>query len=82
MTWKGKHPVVKLVTQTYETGVKLTKKAMSAIEKQVERLTNSAHEKFSNLGKCFIGSHSYHVRLITYSNSRCEMKAVHYDRIK
>lgn len=33
MTWKGKHPIVKLVTQTYSTGVKLTKKAMSKIEK-------------------------------------------------
>ena len=31
MTWNGKHPVVKLVTQTYCTGVKLTKKAMSEI---------------------------------------------------
>ena len=32
MTWKGKNPVVKLVTQTYETGVKLGKKAMAKIE--------------------------------------------------
>ncbi len=54
MTWKGKHPVVKLVTQTYETGVKLTNKAMSAIEKQVDRLTNSTDEKFPNLGKWFV----------------------------
>jgi hypothetical protein len=54
MTWKGKHPVVKLVTQTYENGVKLTKKAMSKIESQIERLTNSTHEKFPNLGKWFI----------------------------
>ena len=28
MTWKGKHPIVKLVTETYEKGVKLTQKAM------------------------------------------------------
>jgi Rhodopirellula transposase DDE domain len=54
MTWKGKHPVVKLVTQTYETGVKLTNEAMSDLEKQIERLTNSTHEKFSNLGKWFV----------------------------
>lgn len=54
MTWKGKHPVVKLVSQTYETGVKLTKEAMSAIEKQVRRLTHSTHEEFTNLGKWFI----------------------------
>jgi len=54
MTWKGKHPIVKLVTQTYESGVKLTKKAMSEIERQIQRLTNSTHEKFPNLGKWFI----------------------------
>lgn len=54
MTWNGKHPVVKLVTQTYQTGVKLTKEAMLKIEKQIQRLTNSTHEKFPNLGKWFI----------------------------
>lgn len=54
MTWKGKHPVVKLVTQTYELGVKLTKKAMSKIEEQIERLTNSTHELFPYLGNWFI----------------------------
>ena len=35
MTWKGKHPLVKVVTQTYQTGVKLTKVAMAAIENQI-----------------------------------------------
>jgi hypothetical protein len=55
MTWKGKHPiVVKLVTQTYSTGVKLTKGAMSTIEKQIERLTNSPDEKLPDLGKWFV----------------------------
>jgi hypothetical protein len=39
MTWKGKHPLVKVVTRTYQTGVKLTKVAMTAIESQIERLT-------------------------------------------
>jgi hypothetical protein len=33
MTWKGKHPLVTLVT-TYQTGVKLTKRAMQAVETQ------------------------------------------------
>lgn len=54
MKWKGKHPVVKLVHQTYETGVKLTKKAMSQIERQISRLTNSTHELYPNLGNWFI----------------------------
>ena len=40
MTWKGKHPVVKLVSKTYETGVKLTKAAMAELERQIERLPN------------------------------------------
>lgn len=38
MTYKGKHPVVKFVSKTYETGVKLTKKAMNKIENMIERL--------------------------------------------
>lgn len=54
MTWNGKHPVVKLVTETYELGVKLTKEAMSTLEKQINRLTDSTHETFPDLGKWFI----------------------------
>jgi hypothetical protein len=38
MRWKGVHPLVDLVTTTYETGVKLTKEAMAVVETQVERL--------------------------------------------
>jgi len=38
MTWKGKHPVVALVTTTYQTGIKLTKKEMQGIETQLQRL--------------------------------------------
>jgi len=54
MKWKGKNPVVKLVTQTYQTGVKLTKQAMDEIENKIQRLTNSNDKKFPNLGKWFI----------------------------
>ena len=38
MTWKGKHPLVTLVTTTYQTGVKLTKQAMQVVETQLQRL--------------------------------------------
>ena len=38
MTWKGNHPVVSLVTTTYQTGVKLTKEAMDLVENQIQRL--------------------------------------------
>lgn len=38
LTFKGKQPVVKLVEKVYETGVKLTSKAMKEIEKQINRL--------------------------------------------
>jgi Rhodopirellula transposase DDE domain len=38
MTWKGHHPLVELVTTTYQTGVKLTKAAMDAVETQLQRL--------------------------------------------
>ena len=38
MTWNGIHPVVELVTTTYQTGVKLTKEAMDRVEAQLQRL--------------------------------------------
>ena len=38
MTWKGKCPVVELVTTTYQTGVQLTKDAMQTVETQLQRL--------------------------------------------
>jgi hypothetical protein len=40
MTWNGQHPVVQLVEKTYQTGVKLTQKAMAELEKRLERLPN------------------------------------------
>lgn len=54
MTWKGNNPVVTLITQTYSTGVKLTKKAMNQIETQIKRFTNSPEDNFPCLGKWFI----------------------------
>ena len=38
MTWKGTHPIVTLVTTTYQTGVTLTKEAMEAVEAKIKRL--------------------------------------------
>ena len=38
MTWKQQHPVVRLVTQTYESGVRLSKKAMKPVESRLSRL--------------------------------------------
>jgi len=38
MTYNGVHPVVDLVTTTYQTGVKLTQKAMAKLEERLERL--------------------------------------------
>jgi len=38
MTWKGKHPVVQLVTGIYQTGVKLTKDVMAVYETMLKRL--------------------------------------------
>lgn len=40
MTWNGIHPVVELVTTTYQTGVKLTKDAMERVEAQLTRAPN------------------------------------------
>jgi len=38
MTWKGTHPIVALVTTTYQTGVTWTKEAMEAVEDKIKRL--------------------------------------------
>jgi Rhodopirellula transposase DDE domain len=55
MTWNGHNPVVKLVTQTYQSGVKLTKLAMAEVETQIQRLREFEVEgKHLNLGKWFI----------------------------
>ena len=37
MTWKGLHPVVELSHQVYQKGVRLSKKAMAAVEARLER---------------------------------------------
>lgn len=42
MTWNGKHPVVELVTTTYQTGVTLTQEAMEVVEAQLKRLPDLA----------------------------------------
>ena len=46
MTWKGSRPVVELVTTAHQTGVKLTKQAMDALETQLVQLPH--------LGKWFV----------------------------
>ncbi len=38
MRWKGKVPVVQVVTTTYQTGVALTKDAMAEVETHLARL--------------------------------------------
>jgi len=38
MTWKGRHPIVRLVSDIYEKGVKLAKKAMADLERRIDRL--------------------------------------------
>jgi hypothetical protein len=37
MTWKGIHPVVELSRKVYQKGISLGKRAMSAVEKRLER---------------------------------------------
>jgi len=46
MTWKGKHPVVRVVETAYATGVRLKAKEMKALESEVVRL--------AGLGKWFV----------------------------
>lgn len=46
MRWKGQQAVVQLVERTYETGVRLSQKAMAVLEERFERLPG--------LGKWFV----------------------------
>lgn len=46
LSWKQQKPVVRVVKQVYQTGVKLTQKAMEQLEKRFERL--------QGLGKWFV----------------------------
>jgi hypothetical protein len=39
MTWKGKAPVVRLLTTIYHTGVRLTKQALAEVETHIQRLS-------------------------------------------
>lgn len=38
MTWKQEHPAVRVATQVYESGVRLSKQAMKAVESKLSRL--------------------------------------------
>ena len=37
MTWKGAHPVVRLVEKAYAKGVRITKAAFQAVESRLQR---------------------------------------------
>ena len=37
MTWKGVHPIVELLDQTYEKGVRIAKKAFQQFEARLQR---------------------------------------------
>jgi hypothetical protein len=37
MTWKGIHPIVQVNNQIYEKGISLSKRAMSEVERRLER---------------------------------------------
>jgi hypothetical protein len=38
MTWNGKHPLVQLITKSYQKGVRLSPQEMVELENQIERL--------------------------------------------
>jgi hypothetical protein len=42
MTYKGQHPVVKVLKKVYHTGVRLTQKEMAMLEKRFDRLSGLA----------------------------------------
>jgi Rhodopirellula transposase DDE domain len=40
LAFKGQQPVVKLIEKVYQTGVKLSQRAMAELEQQINRLPN------------------------------------------
>lgn len=54
MCWRGRHPVVTLVTKTYQSGVKLTQQAMAQVEQQIQRLSHADQQGLPDLGKWFV----------------------------
>lgn len=40
LVWRGRHPVVQMLTKTYHTGVRLTQQAMQQLEQRLERLSS------------------------------------------
>ena len=46
--------MVNLVTKTYQTGVKLTQKAMAQVKQQIQRLSQADQEGQPDLGKWFV----------------------------
>jgi len=38
LVWRGRHPVVHLLTKTYQAGVRLTQQAMQQLEQRLDRL--------------------------------------------
>lgn len=38
MTWNGKHPLVQLITKSYQKGVRLSPQEMKELERQIQRL--------------------------------------------
>ena len=38
LTWKKRHPAIQWITKNYQTGVRLTLKAMTVLEQRLERL--------------------------------------------
>lgn len=54
MTWKGKHPVVKLVETVYEKGITLGKQAMQAVEAKLQRLPTLPRWFITIAPQCFL----------------------------
>ncbi len=54
MKWNGNEPIIKTINETYNTGVKLTKKAMKQLEKEFVRMANITENKLYNLGRWFV----------------------------
>lgn len=54
MTWRGNSPCVRLVSQPYFRGVRLTKAEMRQLEKQIQRQSYIGPNNEFDLGRWFV----------------------------
>ena len=81
MTWKGLYPVVQRVATVYETSVKLTHKAMRAVEAKLQRLPKLG-QWFVDILPALVRPRRVKLWEVPYSSSHAKSAGKNRDRKK